>query len=108
MAERSDQAAEFQCIRMPLADTCAQPLDPLAENAWVFPRIDRKAMLVIADAEFSPLLVERELQLAALERDAILISEHRNQDSAAQRRLRRLPVDVEELGVPGCRAVLEH
>src|SRR4051794_11786045 len=108
MPQRSDQTAELERFGMIRAHACAQTLYALTEDARVFARIDRKPMLVIPDTEFATLFFERELQLALLERDSILVAEHRNQHSAAERRLRRPPVDIEELGVRGSGAVFEH
>ena len=49
-----------------------------------------------------------ELQLAALQHEPVLIAEHGNQHFPRERRVRGLPVDVEEVGVGGSRSILQH
>ena len=69
-------------------------------------RSDRQAGLVVVHGECAVGVLQP--QLAALQHDAVVIAEHREQDLAAQLLLQRPPVDVEVLGVGGGAAVLEH
>jgi hypothetical protein len=62
-------------------------------------RIERQPVLVVAQREVAAAGVEDQLQLAALEHDAVLVAEHGQQHLAAQGRVGGPPVDVEVVGI---------
>ena len=69
-------------------------------------RGDRQAGLVVVHGEGAVGVLQP--QLPALQHDAVVITEHREQDLAAQLLLQWSPVDVEVIGVGRGAPVLEH
>jgi len=65
------------------------------EHARIGFRIEGQAVLVIEDGERPVLALETQLQLPLLEHDAVWLAEHGHQHFALERRIRRVPLDVE-------------
>ena len=78
------------------------------EDGGILARIQREPMLVVVRAERPRCGVVGELELAAFEKRPVVVAQHRHQHLALERRAHRIPVDVEEPGVVGRRAVLQH
>src|SRR5580704_12554279 len=78
------------------------------ENARIGARIERHAMRVIEDGERAARRLKAQLQLAALQRDAVRGTQHRHQHLVRALGIGGRPVDVEETGVSGCLAVFQH
>src|SRR5579863_8754076 len=75
VTEPCGNALEFQEVFMGRAKHFLQPLNLEAKNPRIFRWIDRKAMLMIEDAELSPFIVEHQLEVDALQNIAILVAE---------------------------------
>ena len=73
-----------------------QPVALITKNATVERDIDVLAPM------------KGELQLAAFEHETILVAQDRNQHLVPERRVRGLPLDIEEIGVCGGESVLQH
>ena len=78
------------------------------EDPRVGARIERQAMRLVIHGEGARARLEAQLELAALEHRAVEIRQHRHQHLVGAVRVGRRPVDVEERGIPGCLAVLQH
>ena len=84
----------------------AEAVERHAEDPAVGARTDRESPVAVTHPERASVLDER--QVSVLEDLAVLIAEDREQHFVFQLRLRRPPIDVEELGVRRPRTVLEH
>ena len=71
----------------------------LVEDLRILAWVERKAVLEVAQLECSARRIECELELAALQRDAVVVAQDRNQHPVGEIRGGRVPVDVEELCV---------
>src|SRR5439155_1487841 len=78
------------------------------EESRVFPRIYRKPVLEVKDAEFTFVFIKGEDQPTTIEDRAILIAQNRNQHFALQFALEWIPVNIEELRVSGSFPVLQN
>ena len=103
--QRGEDTEVLAQCRVPV-ESLLQPIDVHPEHTRRLTRIDRQVAVEIPQVQ-RPVL-ETQLQLAALEHPAVLITEERQQHLAFQFGFDRLPVDVEILGVRRARAVLEH
>ncbi len=103
LGEGGAQAGELQsrCVRELGRDLGIQ-------HQRVAARVHGKQVLVVAHCEAAAGSIEYQLELAAIQRIPVEISQHRQQNLAGEGALRGTPVDVEIAGVPRRLTVLQH
>jgi hypothetical protein len=99
--QRAEQAAQLLQLRIALQRQHG------IEDARVGARIERQAMFVIMDREGAERALELQLELAALEHGSVGLRQHRHQHLVGERRIHRIPVDVEIVRVDGGLPALE-
>ena len=78
------------------------------QDGRVIARGDREAVFAVGDEQPAVRLVEIQLDVARLQALAIGAPEERREHAAAQGRIRRVPVDVEILGIRAGTTPFEH
>ncbi len=102
----ADEAEEFDpcvALRADLVDECLRAgAEDLVVRAWRY----RERLRKVADAEGAVHVLEADL--LPLEHRTIAVAKNRQEDLVFQLRLQRVPVDVENRGVPRAGSVFQH
>src|SRR5437764_10289396 len=108
MIKRGNQALQLQQIFIVRAELLLQNFGTETKNSRILTRVHRKPMLKIENTEFTLFGVKCQLQFSAIKHGSILIAQYRNQNFSLQFVFKRIPIDIEELRVCRCLAILQY
>jgi hypothetical protein len=100
-----DDAAVLQDVVVLLAQPLHQVVQPAGQDVSISARRYGKLLVIIGETETT--LIVGKANLSALQHLAVLLAKGGQQHLATQVRVDRRPVDVEEVGTAGHRAVLQ-
>src|SRR6185312_13912999 len=107
MAESGRKAREIRSVLLTRGREL-RARERALQNQRVAAWVNWEAVLVIEHRERAGSFLEFENELAALEDVAVVVPEDGYQHPPGKRRVDVLPIDVEEIRVERCLAILEH
>src|SRR5436190_5054540 len=108
MPKGGNQTLQLQQVFIGLSELRPQLGRDWRQYPRILPRVDRKAMLKIKDAEFTFLRVKAQLQLTAMKHDSVLVCHYQHKHLALQFILQWLPIDIEKICIGGGLAIFQN